>query len=1115
MWLTRFAIRQPTVVTLFFLAVALFGLIGYFQMGVNIYPSVSFPVVSIYAPYPGASPQEIERLIIRPIEDQLQNVRHVENMFARSQEGAASFGIRLKLGTNLDFAAQDVQQAINAARVNLPADLDPPIVTKEDPNAQPIVTEYVTSSKLTPVELSNLIQTEVVPTLKGVKGVGYVNVSGEFIRQVNINPDLARLQMIGATPIDLINSVGAGNVSLPGGRLDEPYREATVGVRADITDPAQIARLPLTVPGASQNQLRVADVATVVDTYQDHRLASTVNGAAAIVLTVAHDTDADTKRTTASIRDSFKALAIKYPEVKFAELQADENFLGEAVSGVMQNLFEGVLLTALVLLLFLHVWRSALVVMISIPSSILATFLVMWMLGFSVDLLSLMGLSLTIGILVDDSIVVLENITRHREMGKPPEEAAIVGRTEIGGAAIAITLVDVVVFTPIAFMGGIVGQFLREYALVIVTATMFSLLVSFTLAPLLAAHWALVRKPKQTQLSQRAIVGILIALLVVGIIGLFLHVTPVIYLMLAIVAGVTLAFNRFTEWFETARKVYHDHWLPLALGFTVINRRSARRYSPFILWHGWIVIVGSFVLVVAAFALVGVGLVPTEFQPATEYGTALASITYPVGTPISVTTAGAERLGRELMKRTDVKDVVVNIGTDLNDVTGGYVANLQVDLKPDKRHDEHRVVEQIRTLGYLVPGATIQAGGGQNGGFADLTYTLSGAPEELQAAADKLVAYIKTLPNTVGVIATSSIVGPRLEIDIDRDKAALLGVSPQAAATTARAAVGGVIATKLRTNEGLVDAIVQLPPEVRNDFRNVETVQVRAADGTLIPLVSVANFRWVSEPPTLRRLDRQRIVRVFANMANGAPIGPVDQKVSAVLKQPSFLPKGVKVKAEGDVQFLQDTITKIGIALLTSFVLIYMLLVVLYRSYLEPFIIMMSIPLAAVGALGILALGNVLHMLFPEVRYFAGQTLNLFSMLGGVMLMGLVAKNGILLVDYANTLHNRGLGVLEAMRESAAIRFRPIIMTTAAMIVGMLPLATGWTEGAEFRKSMGTVIIGGLTSSLLLTLFLVPVVYVGVVSWVEAWRAERRKQRLTLTTEEEEAEPVREPVTAQ
>ncbi|HXM19595.1 MAG TPA: efflux RND transporter permease subunit [Candidatus Tumulicola sp.] len=1046
MWLTRFAIKQPTIVTLFFVAIALFGVIGYFSMGVNINPNVQFPFINVFAVYPGASPQEIERLVIRPIEDELQGVRHVEKITARAQEGSGIIGVQLKLGANVDFGAIDVQQAIDAARVNLPSDLIPPIVTREDPNAQPIMTETITSSKLSPVELSNLVQYQIVPALKGVQGVGFVAESGQYVRQVTVNPDPARLQILGATLLDVSSAVAQGNVSLPGGRLDQ-YREATMGVRADITDPAQIAQLSLSVPGASMTQLRVGDVAKVVDSYQDHRLASDVNNNVAVVLNIAHDSDADTARTTARVRDEFKILKAKYPDVQFNELVADATFLGEALSGVFQNLGEGILLTALVLLFFLHLWRSALVVMVAIPTSLLATFLLMWILGFSIDLLSLMGLSLTIGILVDDSIVVIENITRHREMGKPAEEAAIVGRSEIGTAAIAITLVDVVVFTPIAFMGGIVGQFLREYGLVIVTATMFSLLVSFTLTPLLAAKWAVLRKPKPSRWG---------------------------------------FVRAFTAWFDRVRVNYHDKLLPWAQR------------------HPYLVIFGSVGLVVASLATVASGIVPFEFQPNTEYGWAVASLTYRVGTPIDVTSAGAHRLERELLKRDDVQDVIVNVGQDNNDVNGGYVANLQVNLKASKRHNEHQVVEAIRGMGNLVPGGLIEAGGAQNGGGADLVYTLSGQADELFAAADKLAAYIKKIPNTIGVKATSAIVGPRLEVNIDRDRSALLGVSPQAAATTARAAVAGVIATKLRMPDGLVDTLVQFSPAVRNDESQIRTAQVRASDGTLVPLADVAHFRWVSEPPTLRRQDRQRIVRVFASTVGGAPIGPIDEKVKKVLAQPGFLPPGVSVKAEGEAQFLGDTVNKIGIALLTSFVLIYMLLVILYRNYLTPWVIMFSIPVALIGALGILTVSNLIHGVLPDVRYFAGQTLNIFSMLGIVMLMGLVAKNGILLVDYANTLHTRGLGLVEAMRESAVVRFRPIVMTTAAMILGMLPLAIGITEGAEFRKSMGTVIIGGLISSLLLTLFLVPVWYVVLVGWVERIHAKRMARRLAIAEPDEE-----------
>ena len=1037
MWLTRFALKQPTVVTLFFVAVLLFGAIGYFSMGQNVNPSVTFPAVTIAADYPGASPEEMERLVVRPIEDQLQNVSHIEQVFSRSTEGSATIEVQFKLGTDIPSSANDVQQAIDQARPFQPADLNPPVLYKEDTSGSPILTESIASSKLSPTELSNLVETEIIPHLRGIKGVGNIQASGEFTRQIDVNPDPSRLAGIGATLLDVSDSVGAGNVSLPGGRLDQGKTEATVGVRADITNPFDIGLLPLSVAGTPPGQLHVGDVAAVHDTFADQLLTAKVNATPAIVLNISHDSDADTGKTTAAIRAAFADLQTKYPRASFLEVQADQDFLHEAISGVFQNLFEGILLTALVLLLFLHVWRSALVVMIAIPTSLLATFFVMWIMGFSVDLLSLMGLSLTIGILVDDSIVVIENITRHREMGKPADEAAIVGRTEIGGAAIAITLVDVVVFAPIAFMSGIVGQFLREYGLVIVTSTLFSLLVSFTLTPLLAAKWAVLRKPRPTR---------------IGII------------------------KAFAERFDATKRTYHDKLLPAALR------------------HPWMVGIGSFALVaISVIVPMALGIIPFEFQPNTEYGTAIATLTYPIGTSLSVTQAGADRIAAKLQTFPGVKDTVVTVGGD-----GDYTAQVQADLVPERRHDEHLLVDAINKMQDLVPGALLVAGGAMNGGGADLAYTFTGPTESLDAASLKVMRLLKSLPNTTGVNSTSTMTGPRMEITVDRTKAALLGVSPDTAAMTARAAVGGVIATKIRSDQGLIDAVVQLDPKYRNDPTYLRTVSVRSATGSLVPLGDVATFTMTGEPPVLRRIDRERIVRVFANMLHGAPIGPVNDKITAALKNPLFLPPGVHVKEDGQASLLTDSINKISIALLTSFVLIYMLLVILYRNYLTPLVIMMSIPVALVGVFGALTAANILHGVFPDIRYFNGQTLNIFSMLGIVMLMGLVAKNGILLVDYANTLHAKGLALKEAIVESAVIRFRPIVMTTAAMIFGMLPLALGVTEGAEFRKSMGTVIIGGLTSSLFLTLFLVPVVYVALVGFVERRRERAAARRLTM-----------------
>ena len=420
-----------------------------------------------------------------------------------------------------------------------------------------------------------------------------------------------------------------------------------------------------------------------------------------------------------------------------------------------------------------------------------------------------------------------------------------------------------------------------------------------------------------------------------------------------------------------------------------------------------------------------------------------------------------------------------------------------------------KVIAAAQKLGYLVPGGRIEASHGQNGGQLPISYTLSGSSNEaVEAAAEKMRLFILSLPEAGNVETSNQIAGPRLEIDINRDRAALLGISPETAALAARAATGGVIGTKVRMPEGLVDAIVQLPPATRNDQQQLEQSWSAPARATSCRWRTVATFKWMHEPTQLNRQDRQRIVTVSADTKNGAPISRVTSKIDAALKSPTFLPAGVHLKTQegSDSQLLADSMQKIGIALLTSFLLIYALLVILYRSYLTPFIIMFSVPLAFIGVSGLLTLVNVLHNVFPNVRYFQGQTLNIFSMLGIVMLTGLVAKNGILLVDYANTMRKRGLSVAQAMQESAAIRFRPIIMTTMSMIFGMLPLALGITEGAEFRKSIGTVIIGGLMSSLLLTLFLVPVMYVWLVGWMERYHA-KRVQRLLEVAGEEELEP--------
>ncbi|MDQ6932166.1 MAG: efflux RND transporter permease subunit [Candidatus Eremiobacteraeota bacterium] len=1130
MGLTRFAINRPTIIAMATIALMVFGIVSYLSLGRNLFPNVAFPVVVVSAGYPGASPAEMEKLVVKPIEDQLDGIENLDKLNAVTQEGTAAVIVQFKLDTNLDLAAQTVQQRVDAARINMPADLDPPFVDKNNAASDPIIEEVLSSSTLSGPALGDLVTDRIVPDIKAIPGVQGVDVRGEPRREIQVYPDNGRMLAANATLSDVFTTLSRNNANLPGGRLDMPNSETSVSVHADIINASDILGLPLSIPGGAQSNLHIGDVASVIDGHVEQRRASHYNGEPTVILDIQRQVTSDTVKTTGIARAALINIAHKYPQVHFKELEASADYTMASINGVIQSLLEGILLTAIVMLLFLHAWRNAAVVMVAIPTSLVATFIVMHALNFTVDIISMMGLGLTIGILVDDSIVVLENITRHRDLGEDPNAAAITGRTEIGGAAIAITLVDVVVFLPIAFLSGIVGKFMKEFGIVIVVATLFSLLVSFTLTPLLAARWSVKRRstapPKflawfqvgferllmwyhtkalPFALTHGWFIGFACAMLVVN--ALTLAAGPRNGMMLdAAVAGALLV------WFIAA---FFLGWR-LAPHRTGVHRNgdavsvngspsAGRLASMMYRLRGWIG--GSRGRWEISLATIGVPLalmlllsmahqIGGEFIPNTPVGVVRLTVDYPQGTPLEVTQRGVSRLEREILKIGGVENVISTTGvkpSGFGSTVGGNVARLTVMTYKDRRKEQEPITDKIRTLGWTLPGGKLTAAGESGGGGGDpISYTLSGPDSQLQAGANKLAKFIRALPGTVNVQTSTENAAPRLNVHINPQRAAIVGVSPGDAATAARIAIGGAVATKVRTQSGLIDVRLQLPPGDRHSVSDVSNVLVRANSGMMVPLARVADFAMTKAPTKIERQNRERVIQISGGLDTNSKIslGEITSKIKTALATPGFLPSGTSTTSAGDSQLQEETFSSMGFALMTSFVLVYMLMVVLYGSFLEPFIIMFAVPVALVGALFGL-----------EVR---GQTLNLFSLIGIVMLFGLVAKNGILLVDYANTLTKRGMKVHEALHEAAKIRFRPIIMTTCAMVFGMLPLSLGITEGAEERASMGTVLIGGLLSSLILTLFLVPMVY---NTWMGALerRAARKAQRVA-------AIEVREPV---
>jgi multidrug efflux pump subunit AcrB len=1168
-WLTRFSISRPVITAMVFIALAIFGTIAFSKIGrSNDPPGTAFPIVIVFANYPGASPQEMERLVVKPIEDQLANIDNLDQLTATAQEGSASIGVQFKLGTDLNIAAINVQSAVDTARVYLPTDLDPPSVEKNGAS-EPLLDIAVSSKTLSQTALADLVTNRVEPLLKAIPNVQTVDVYGASDREFHVEPIPAKLLGSGATLRDIFAAVAANNANLPGGILREPTQETSVSVHAEINNAQDLLNIPLPVPGMSSRAMKIGDVAGASDSHVEPTSISHYNGLPRLYVSLSRNINADEIKSTQVARERVKQIEAQFSELTFNEIDAPADYTQRSLNGVWQSLFEGILLTMIVMMLFLHLWRNAVVVMISIPTSILSTFVLMNAFGFHLDSMSLMGLSLIIGILVDDSIVVLENITRHRDLGEDPIDAAINGRSEIGGAAVAITMVDVVVFLPIAFLPGIVGMYLKEFGAVIVIATLFSLLVSFTLTPLLAAKWSVrERSPgrpkwldaiRSWKFTAGMLLGAAVAYFIpwkaVGFPKEFSLVIPVMVVAVLILNAFVQNYDRILTWYKTRALAFaleHGlfvvfvcavlvinsltlaagagvatiavnviflvlagiwHVLGMVLRKTVAPKRLALRWShvprsrpvreragswladailnALRLAGQWFYATGrSRRLTAITFAIplaVGgllflLGPIDFDFVPAVQDGSISMTVTYPPGTPLMVTEKYVSQLENAILKVDGLQSVSSTVGRKpegWGTAIGDNYARLNAQTTPERTKDTYKIIDEIRKLKYLVPGGEFQVAGESGGGSGTpIFYSLSGPEDAIGPAADKVAQFLRDTPGSVNVQTSNELAAPRLNVNVDAQRAEVLGVAPADAAAVARFAVDGAVATKVRTDNGLVDVRVQFPLANRSTVDDLKAVRVRAADGTIVPLADIADFVWTKAPVQIQRLNRQRVVNVYGGVLPGYSLGAVTGPLEKKLHTPGFLPEGVELTAQGDTQYMMETLTNMGIALITSFMLVYMLMVILYGSFVEPLIVMFSVPLAIIGAIVGLAL---MHRIEPN----GGQSLNIISMIGIVMLFGLVSKNGILLVDYSNTLCRRGMRVRDAVLQAAGTRFRPILMTTCAMIFGMLPLSLGFAEGGEWRQAMGTVIIGGLASSLILTLFLVPMIYNTWLGWWE------------------------------
>jgi HAE1 family hydrophobic/amphiphilic exporter-1 len=1028
MRLTRLFVRRPTLVTVFLALVLLAGSIAGFTLVKQQLPNYDVPSIQVLLTYSGASTTEMRDAVVRPLEDQIAGAPDLSYVQTAIQPGQASIVAVFALNSDPNTDLVQVQGRVQDALHQLPTDLPTPQISIYNPSEAVVVSLIASSDTLALGDLSAIVTNNVVPALEQVPGVSYVQENGDVTSSIQVNVKPAALRSSGFTLTDVVNAVANNNVRAPGGIVYEPGRETTLDVRGDITDVPSVANLLLgntttftSASGAnavypwsaSARLYRIGDVADVKDSYETQRVFAYDKGKPTIELDVQKAAGSSEVTASNAVLAVLPRLRQQYPNVTFGVLNVQSTYTKELLSGVTRTLIEGIMFTAIVMLFFLRSWRNAIVVMIAVPASFLVTLAAMRVAGFTLDTVSLLAMTLMIGILVDDSIVVLENIERHRRDGEPPQQAAIDGLTQIGVATIVITLVIVVVFLPISFLPGSVGLFLREFGLVVTVATLTSLFVSFAVTPSLAGRWALYSKWKPW---------------------------PIV--------------DRFTALFDRSRQWYVDRALPWGLD------------------HRALVVWVSFGSLLVALLLIPLGLVGFEYMPPVDRGEIFVTIDFPTGTPLAQTRQAALQAEKIVDAMPDLQSEATIAGAYQGQISGyvnnGAIAQIHLFLNDRRSHSTaYWVANLSRRIGSALPSAQVVAvpATDPSGGISQpISYVVSSLTQDPGSAAERAFEALAATPGAIDATTSQTQDSPQLEVEFDREGARALDASIGTASTAVRAAFGGYTATEFTGPNGLKDVQVIYPQADLRSLAAIAAIPIRANNGSIVTVGDITHLVSQPAPPLMMRIDRRSVVLIGANVAPGAILSNVMRSYERRLKALD-LPKTITVTpvAGGNQASLAETVAEMTVSLGLSILLVYLLMVALYNGYVTPFIIMFTVPVAVVGALGALALTH--------------QTLNLFSLIGSILLVGLVAKNGILLVDFANQLRESGLDKLDAIRESATARFRPIVMTTVAMIAGMLPLALALDPGSQAERPLGIVVIGGLSSSLILTLLLIPIMY--------------------------------------
>jgi len=1018
MSLTEIAIKRPSLIVVIFSVLTFLGVYSYNTLGYELLPKMDFPVFNVMTIYPGASPSEVENSVTKKIEDAVASLESIENIRSYSQEGVSLVFVQLKPGTKTDRPMQDAQRKVNAIIAALPKDIRTPSVNKISFSEMPIIRIGITAN-LEPTILYDIVKQRVQPAISRIGGVGQLSIVGGEEREIRVNIDAKKLEAHKISILQVRQAIQSSNMDFPTGKIKTSENQNIIRLAGKFKTLKDLENV-VVATDENGSPIQLFKVAEVQDTQKEAESTMAINKKNAIGLMLIKQSDANSVKVKEEVVKELALLEkeFKAEGVKFEIAQDTTVFTMEAADAVIHDLGIAIILVAAVMLLFLHSFRNALMVMIAIPASLVTTFIGMFVLGFTLNLMTLLALSLVVGILVDDSIVVLENIQRHMEMGKDKRTAALDGRNEIGFTAMSITLVDVVVFLPISLVDGIIASIMRQFCLVVVVSTLMSLFVSFTITPLLASRFAKLEHLKGNN--------------------------PFTWILLMFEKGLTGFTNAYAS----------------VLRWCLSN--IATRLT---------VLTITIILFFGSFMLVGYGFIGGEFVAMGDQGEFIINVELPKDAILDQTSRITQQVESELLKYPEITKVITSVGSSssiLEPQGSAYKAEINVKMVPKEKRNissdfmANRVKNDLTSR---IPGAKIQTSqmsimGGANDAPIQIIFRGSNT-DELYAYAEKIKEMAKKVPGASSTKLTVETGNPEINVNLDKRRMAELGLTMDMVGGVMQTAFSGYNDSKFKPNVYEYDINVKLDAFNRRNVDDLASLIFMNSRGEQIKLTQFAQISQTTGAARLERRSRVSAVTLESQVI-GLPVGTVGASMLALLdKYP--MPKGISMDLDGDLKMQGDAGGSMGVALLASILFVYLIMVALYDSYIYPFVVLFSIPVALIGALLALALTM--------------QSLNIFSVLGLIMLIGLVAKNAILLVDFTTQQKNQGVPTFDALIESGRTRLRPILMTTVAMVIGMLPLALASGAGAEWKNGLAWALIGGLTSSMFLTLLVVPVVY--------------------------------------